>query len=263
MEPQEQKSNFLTVPLAIVVAGLVIAGAIFFGGRGQSVATSNEPANAQPAAVAVALRTVGASDHMRGNPDATIKLVEYSDTECPFCKVFHATMQRLMDEYGKTGSLAWVYRHFPLDQIHSKARKEAEAAECAAELGGNTAFWSYLDRIFEITPSNNGLDLAELPKIAVFLKLDEKKFNECLAGGTYAKKIESDYQDGSSAGASGTPFSVLVLKKAATKAQEAALAPIIAQSRGGIALSQDKNKITINGALPYAAVKTILDTMLK
>jgi protein-disulfide isomerase len=264
MEPnQNAQSNFLTIPLAIVVAGIVIAGAIFFGGRGGGVAKNIQPTDTQPAAVAVALREVSSGDHIRGNPDAPVVLVEYSDTECPFCKAFHTTMQKLMDEYGKDGSLAWVYRHFPLDQLHPKARKESEATECAGELGGNIAFWSYLDRMFEITPSNNGLDPAELPKIAAFLKLDEKRFNECLAGGKYAEKIERDYQDGASAGANGTPFSILVLKDAVTKTQETALAPLIAQFRGGIALSSDKTKITLNGALPYNAVKMILDAVLK
>lgn len=264
MEPnQNTQSNFLTIPLAIVVAGIVIAGAIFFGGRSGGAVTNNQPSDTQPAAVAVALREISAGDHIRGNPDATITLVEYSDTECPFCKAFQTTMQKLMEEYGKNGSLAWVYRHFPLDQLHSKARKEAESAECAGELGGNIAFWSYLDRIFEITPSNNGLNPAELPKIATLLKLDEKKFNECVASGKYAEKIEKDYQDGASAGATGTPFSILVLKNAVTKTQEAALAPLITQFRGGVALSSDKTKMTLNGALPYNAVKMILDAVLK
>lgn len=265
MEPNQNTPNtFLTIPLAIVVAGIVIAGAIFFGGRSGGTTANNKPdAAAQPAAVAVALRDVSAGDHIRGNPDATITLVEYSDTECPFCKVFHGTMQKLMDEYGKNGSLAWVYRHFPLDQLHPKARKEAESAECAGELGGTIAFWSYLDRIFEITPSNNGLDPAELPKIATLLKLDEKKFNECMASGKYAEKIEKDYEDGERAGATGTPFNVLVLKTALTPMQEIAIAKIASQSRGSIALASDKTKITLNGALPYAAIKTILDVVLK
>ncbi|OHA19405.1 MAG: hypothetical protein A3C08_00220 [Candidatus Taylorbacteria bacterium RIFCSPHIGHO2_02_FULL_47_18] len=253
----------MTIPIAIVVAGIVIAGAIFFGGRSGSTATGNQPTDTQPAAVAVALRDVSAGEHIRGNPDAAVVLVEYSDTECPFCKSFHTTMKRIVDEYGKAGSLAWVYRHFPLDQIHSKARKEAEATECAAEIGGNAAFWSYLDRIFEITPANNGLDPAELPKIAEFVKLDAQKFDACLASGKYADKIQKDFDDGASAGANGTPFSILVLKKEVTKTQETVLAPLIAQFRGGVAFSQDKTKITLNGALPYESIKTILDVLLK
>ncbi len=261
MEPQPQQNNFLTIPLAIVVAGLVIAGAIFFGGRA-SVARENEPADSQPSAVAVALKEVGANDRIRGNPDAPVLLVEYSDTECPFCKTFQKTMQQVMDEYGKDGEIAWVYRHFPLDQIHPKADKEAEAAECAGDVGGNIAFWSFLDRIFEVTPANNGLDPAELPQIAEFVKVDAKAFDACLASGKYAEKVEADYQSGIAAGASGTPFSVLSLKNAVTKTQEAALMPTIAQFRGGIALSQDKTKMTLNGALPFSAIKTILDIVL-
>ncbi len=262
MEPQPQQNNFLTIPLAIVVAGLVIAGAIFFGGRA-GVAREKEPTDSQPAAVAVALKEVGASDRIRGNPDAPVVFVEYSDTECPFCKTFQKTLQQVMDEYGKDGKVAWVYRHFPLDQIHPKADKEAEAAECAGEVGGNTAFWSFLDRIFEITPSNNGLDPAELPKIAKFVKVDAKAFDACLASDKYAEKVEADYQSGLAAGASGTPFNVMSLKNAVTKAQETALAPTIAQFRGGIALSQDKTKIILNGALPYTAIKAILDIVLQ
>ena len=68
-----------------------------------------------------AVRPVNGEDHILGNPDAPVKLIEFSDFECPFCKRFHPTMKRLMDEYGEDGRVAWVYRHFPLDAIHSKA----------------------------------------------------------------------------------------------------------------------------------------------
>ena len=71
-------------------------------------------------------------------------------------------MQKIVADY--KGQVAWVYRHFPIDSLHSRARKEAEATECANEFGGNTVFWQYLDKIFELTPSNDGLDPAELPK---------------------------------------------------------------------------------------------------
>src|SRR3989344_5485116 len=95
-----------------------------------------------------------------------IAIVEYSDLECPFCKTFQKTLHQIMDEYGESGKVAWVYRHFPLAQLHTKAAKEAEATECAAELGGNAAFWKYADRLFEVTPSNNNLELSQLPVIA-------------------------------------------------------------------------------------------------
>lgn len=110
----------------------------------------------------IALDPVTEKDHISGNPQAELMLVEYSDPECPFCKRFHETMMQVMKEYGTQGKVAWIYRHFPLDAIHSKARKEAEAIECAGELGGNDKLWAYLNKLEEITPANNQLDPALL-----------------------------------------------------------------------------------------------------
>ena len=117
----------------------------------------------------IKMKPVSDGDHILGDKNASVKIVEFSDTECPFCKRFHTTMQQVVKD--NNGQVAWVYRHFPLDQLHSKARKEAEATECAAEMGGSEKFWAYLNRIMEVTPSNNGLDPAELPAIAAYVGL--------------------------------------------------------------------------------------------
>ncbi|MEK7118005.1 MAG: thioredoxin domain-containing protein [Patescibacteria group bacterium] len=119
----------------------------------------------------VTLLELRPEDHVLGNTNADVLMVEYSDPECPFCKRFHETMHQVVDHYGKNGNVAWVYRHYPIDQLHSKARKEAEAMECASEQGGNDAFWKYADKLFEVTPSNNGLDAAQLPVIAAMVGL--------------------------------------------------------------------------------------------
>ena len=115
------------------------------------------------------MKPISDSDHILGDKNAPVKIVEFSDTECPFCKRFHTTMQQVVKD--SNGQVAWVYRHFPLDQLHSKARKEAEATECAAEMGGNEKFWAYLNRLMEVTPANNGLDPAELLTIASYAGL--------------------------------------------------------------------------------------------
>jgi protein-disulfide isomerase len=192
------------------------------------------------AEAAKGVKPVSGEDHIRGNVNAPVKLIEFSDFECPFCKSFHSAMKQVMDEYGKDGKVAWVYRHFPLDEIHSKARKEAQASECAAELGGNDAFWAYADRLFEVTPSNNRLDLALLPQIAMDIGLDRAKFEACLKGddkgGKYAAHIEADYRDAAASGGSGTPFSLVIGPK------------------GEI--------YPINGAQPFEAVKAIVDAAL-
>lgn len=174
-------------------------------------------------------------DHVRGERGARILLFEYSDLECPFCKRFHPTAQQIVDEY--EGQVAWVYRHFPIDQIHSKADKEAEAIECANELGGNEAFWALADKIFEVTPSNNGLNLDDLPKLASEVGLNQNTFKSCLDSGKYADHVESDYQGGIKAGVTGTPGNILLDTKTG------------------------KTKL-IPGALPFENFKTEIDSLL-
>lgn len=176
-------------------------------------------------------------DHIRGDPAAPVTLVEYSDFECPFCKRFHPTVKRLVEE--SNGKLRWVYRHFPLDDLHPlKARKEAVASECAAELGGNDAFWKFTDRFFELTPSNNRTDIdTVLPQIAGEIGLDKARFASCLASGRHDKRIAQDAQDAAASGGQGTPWSLIV-------------------SKGG-------KTYPLSGAQPYAAVKQVVDLALE
>lgn len=236
--------NTYLIPLSIVVAGMLIAGAVWFSSSGRGITLSNGGVDdgvnrgvAQALQGGGDMREVDANDHIRGNPEAQVKIVEYSDLECPFCKRFHATMNQMIEEYGKSSKVAWVYRHFPLDALHSKARKEAEATECANELGGGTAFWSYTDRLFEVTPSNNGLDLAQLPIIAQNVGLDRAAFTACLDSGKFADYVASDLKDAQAAGGSGTPYS--------------------------IAIAANGEKFPINGAQPYEEVKRIIELALQ
>jgi len=193
------KENNLTVPIAIIVAGIVIAGAIFLSGGEKAPVTTDKAVKIE----------VTSEDHIFGNPDAKLVIVEYSDTECPFCKRFHETMNEVMDSYGKEGTVAWVYRHMPLEGLHKKAKTEATATECAAEQGGNDAFWSYINRMFEITPSNDGLDLAKLPEIASELGLDVDLFNTCLESNKYDDKLQASIDRAVELGARGTPYSLV------------------------------------------------------
>lgn len=95
------------------------------------------------------LDPVSPDDHYFGSKDAEVVIVEYSDLECPYCAKFHDTLHQLVTDYN--GKVAWVYRHLPLTQIHATAEDKALASECVAELGGNDAFWKYIDNIFEKT----------------------------------------------------------------------------------------------------------------
>ncbi len=258
----------LAVPIAIVIAGALIAVAVYFSGSKVGPAPTTNTNGPAPAGILtgdIKVPLVGSNDHILGNPNAPIIFVEYSDTECPFCKQFHATMHKVMDKYGKDGRVAWAYRHFPIDTLHKKARGEAQATECAAKLGGNEKFWSYIDRLLEVTTSNDTLDPAELPKIAKDVGLDTKAFTSCLSAGSEAGKIEEQYQEAVAAGGSGTPFSVILLKdKFDGKKIKEFVTGLIQKYRlppDLIVISNDEKKISVGGAMPYEIIEQFITAL--
>ncbi|MBI2046412.1 MAG: thioredoxin domain-containing protein [Parcubacteria group bacterium] len=200
------------IPGAIIIAGLIVAGAVFVSQKGDTKKDGSKNTPPQSAS-AENVKPITANDHLLGSPSAAVTIIEFSDLECPFCKVFHQTMKQIVDVYGKDGQVAWVYRHFPLDSIHPKSRKESEASECAAEQGGNVAFWNYVDGVFAITPSNNGLDMNQLPVIAKNIGLDVDVFQSCLDSGKYASHISENLSDAIASGGTGTPYSIIITPK--------------------------------------------------
>ncbi len=173
---------------------------------------------------------VNDQDHVRGDKNAPITLLEYSDFQCPFCSRFHPTLVQAMNEY--KGKVRWVYRHFPLNSIHPDAQKAAEASECASEQG---KFWEMADKMFEKQAS--GLSVAQLSVLAKEAGVrDIKKFDSCVSSGKYAQLVAADLASGEAAGVTGTP--------------------------GTIVIGKDGAKQLIPGALPYDSVKQIIDSML-
>ncbi|HUW37822.1 MAG TPA: thioredoxin domain-containing protein [Rhodocyclaceae bacterium] len=148
-------------------------------------------------------------DHIRGKADAAVSLIEYSDFECPYCKQFHATPKALLARYG--GRVNWVLRNFPLSFHEPAARSEAVAAECAAQLGGNEAYWRYADALFESTRSN-GKGLGEgitVETLAARTGLNAAAFARCLTGADADERVEADLEDGGKMGVSGTPTTLI------------------------------------------------------
>jgi len=267
----EESKSKLSVPVAIVVAGLLVAGAIFFTSNASKQAVKNDPATTTAPIPEITINPITAADHQLGNPEAKLTIVEYSDTECPFCKSYHVTMKHILADYGKDGSVSWVYRHFPLVELHPKAPKEAEATECVAELGGESQFWKYIDTIFEVTPSNNRLETAELPKIAANLGINTSAFNKCLESGKHADKVQKSYEDAATAGGRGTPYSVIILKEPVGKESAALIAQtnssFLAQLPAGspdiLFVSKDKMRVGVSGAIPEEVLRTVLNSLLK
>ena len=238
--------NALAIPIAIVLSAALIAGAIVYTGmqKGNPTQVGNGTNDQVTAEIEVA--PVTEKDHIQGNPNAPIVIVEYSDYDCPFCRVFHDTMTKIIAEYGAGGKVAWVYRHFPLEQLHPNAKKISEASYCVSELGGNEAFWKFTNalnnsrkivyaegttNIKSVEPT----DMARMSEFALAGGVDKSKFEACYTSGKYKEQVNQDVVAAMKTGARGTPYSILMV---------------------------GDQKGVINGAQPYDTVKQMIDTII-
>ena len=252
-----KKSSYNKMIKGIVVA---IAIATFFGGyavgtldQGSNFTTEdlekmlNEVArnNANPQAAQApqpsAPRVVQVSlddDPVKGNPDAEVIVVEFSDFQCPFCSRFYdQTLPLIQENYIDTGKIKFVYRDFPLDQLHPNARPAHVAAECADDQG---KFWEYHDILFERVGEWQSLPRSSLgDKFVAFadeLELDQSSFVTCLESIEVAQEVQSDYLDGGRYGVSGTP------------------AFFVGTEKDGF--------ILISGAQPFSSFQASIDSLL-
>ncbi len=257
------EKNNLSIPAAIIIAGAMVACSIYFVNSDKK---STTPTDEIVTEYAINMPVVNNDDHVRGNPAAPIKIVEYSDTECPFCKNFHNTMKDITNNHGKDGTVAWVYRHFPIKSLHAKAIREAEATECVASLAGEDAFWSYLDRIYATTGSNDRLPDEALFTLAAQVGVERSLLNTCLETGQFTKKISDSVEEAQKAGARGTPYSVIELSEELTSDQALALRTLNEQITGGTetvirADEVTKDKISVYGAMPLEIMNAIIEIL--
>ena len=198
----------LTPSVSIIIAGVIIAGAIIFANQHPAAAPAAAAAAAPGAAATANVPGPSAADHIIGSPTAPIVLVEYSDFQCPYCQMIYPSIKQIVD--GSNGSIAWVMREFPLYQIHPNAMPAANAAECIAAQLGSTGFWKFADDDFA-NQANIGTAFftAEAQKLGVNMTL----YNSCVSNSTYLSKIEQETKDAEASGGNGTPYTVVINTK--------------------------------------------------
>lgn len=215
------------------------------GGAGNTKLAADNTAAAEAAAAEAAkkqLEQVPAfdpdKDLYRGNKDAKVVMIEYSDFECPFCNRFHPTMLEVMEKYGD--QVAWVYRHFPLS-FHPNAAPLAEASECVAAYGGNDAFWKFTDEVYEKMADGSiyGADATKktvtvdmMVSVAQAAGANANQVRSCLNNKEMSQKVKDSQAGGTKAGVTGTPGTIIISEK------------------GGFEM--------VPGALPFAQVEAML-----
>lgn len=215
----------LKIPLAIIVGGIIIAVAIY----------ASIPKNALVGSGNLELiRPVSIDDHILGNPTAPVMIIEYSDFDCDFCKNFHDTLYQVIADAGTNGNVAWVFREFPLTEIHPNSLSHARAAECAAYVGGNDAFWKFSKALFANQPVNP----TRYGELASSVGISGEAFATCFANAssTLVGRIDADRQNALDIGATGTPYSIMLVN--------------------------GKQPVVMNGAYSYDAVRMLIDKAL-
>jgi protein-disulfide isomerase len=253
MEPNQEphQQQILTIPMAIILAAVIIAGVLLYMYRPANTAQPAVNSQVAPSASVPdtnSLPPVTATDHILGNPNAPIKIVEYSDPSCPYCKMFQTTMLQVMQNYGASGQVAWVYRQFPLDKpdangnvLHPNSGAQANALECAASIGGNAGFWAYEKDWYNIFPSDGAnetslVDNQQIMQTAKDVNLNTSKFSDCVLSNKFAGAIDKVYTGGLALGITGTPTSYIV--------------------------SSTGQPIAIQGAQSYATLSAAIDAIL-
>jgi protein-disulfide isomerase len=222
------------VPIAIVAGFAMIALAIFF--TADKVTAPAEIVESEVTEIANgSVRSVDDTDYVRGNPNAPILMIEYSDYDCPFCKEYHATLNKIMNEYGVSGKVAWVYRQFPIPQLHPNSPEISEASLCVGSLGGSTAFWKFTDMIFEERALEEQTNTVKLPDYAVEAGVEKGAYLNCLSSNQMEEKVKSQTDEALKLGAVGTPYTVLIV---------------------------GNEQAIVSGAQSYDVVKSIIDNLL-
>lgn len=255
--PPPPAASIISTPAAIIIGSCIIGLSILLSGgvlevkgltaKKAGVFASTAPsASSAPAVAAPDAGPVKVSvddDAVLGDPDAPITMIEFSDYECPFCKrYFDQTYPEIKKNYIDTGKVKLVFRDLPLSFHDPLATKEAIAANCAKEQGGDEAYYKMHDALFTQTTSNgNGLTIDKIYTIAGEVGLNAGNFKTCLDSDKYKDEVSKDLADAGAVGADGTPTFF-------------------------IGKSDDSGTIEgsrLVGAQPYTAFSTIIDGLLK
>lgn len=202
----------LFIPVSIVLAGLIIGAGLYLGGLSGAVAPTgtvvdNSVSNGEKIDKTNLVEPVTEADHIRGSVSAPIKIVEYSDFDCPYCARFHETMKLIIGKYS-SDEVAWVYRHFPLNE---QSESVSQASECVAELAGNDAFWKFADEYYKLRQAGDRTASAGLiSKLSPQVGVPQAKLDTCLNENRHLEIINSHQTNGSETGGQGTPWAILI-----------------------------------------------------
>lgn len=196
----------LTTPTAIILAACILAGSHIAYGfiiRNSGANTESSLFTGKP---------IDEKDYIEGNTDSKVVIVEYSDPECPYCVTLHPTLKQIRTDYAE--KIGFVYRHFPLTQIHPNAFNESKAIACAGTLSGAKGFYAYIDALYgyKLSHQTTQLPTTGIQDLAKNGGLNPSRFAACIKSEDTSLTVDTSVNDGVQAGVQGTPSSFVLVK---------------------------------------------------
>ena len=216
------------LPVAIVIAGGILAGAIYTVRVQERIPTQEVTTSL--------IRPLQEDDHIIGSPDSEVVLITYSDIDCEYCKEFQATLSQLMSEYAPEGRVAWVYRHFPITGTHTHSGTHAKASECVASVAGEYYFFRFIDALHQQAPETAEFNPLKYPDVLASLGVNQAAFDACMDQDLFAEKVAVDAENAVLIGATGAPYTVILI--------------------------QGNEPIPVSGSLPYYSMKQVIEEAL-
>ncbi|MGD0976756.1 MAG: thioredoxin domain-containing protein [Minisyncoccia bacterium] len=260
-EPKKDKPVYLqlALPVAIVLAAVLISGTILYTHEQSTPGNNNGTAAIGNKADQIVQAKITSSDHIIGNANAKVTIVEFADFRCPFCERFYSqTKDQIIQSYVNTGKAKFVFKNYAF--LGQESVWAAEAAECAGE---QNKYWEMFNWLFTNQAPETNLTFyskVNLIKDAGKVSVDTTQFASCLNTDKTASVVSSDLSAGQSVGVSGTPSFLVFSNKDASfdvsiiKAQELQNVNIINLPNG--------NSFII-GAQPFSVFQTAIETALK
>jgi protein-disulfide isomerase len=233
--PPKNHSRHLRI-IATIIALVIVGGSIWYTQFRNDPEISFENTSKDQKELLKDIRGVQSDDHVRGNPDAKLVFIVYSDFGCPFCNKFHKTMEQIIEKYGRSGDVAWVFRHVPLVQLHPQANVYALASECVAKHAGNQGFWKFSDSLFDAKKPDSEVSAQDIVTLAQTAGVGADTFTSCMESNELQDRVTRDFDEARAAGAEGSPYTVIVTPN---------------------------DRVSFGGARPYVAVASATETILK
>ncbi len=198
--------NSLLLPITIAITSIVIAIAVYVVTSQGYTPTTPITTSTTKITTVKKMLPVTIADHILGNPRAPIKIIEYTEFSCVYCARYQQTLSQIINDYGPTGDVAWVFREIPFTVNHTISLQITQAAECVAQTAGNDIFWKFVNILFD----NQPIKKIKLGQYEYAANANPNKVASCINNGIPNKRIEAVSKNAKSIGVQNIPYTIII-----------------------------------------------------